>query len=75
MFRRETFGKYRISSLCTCHWPNVIIAKSRRQEEVSNNLLLDLRSFRAAKGGRIKIILLSCLSQPDALEYRALCRY
>ena len=53
MFRRETFGKYRVSSLCTCHWCNVIIAESRRQGEVSDNLLSDLRSFKTAECGGI----------------------
>ena len=40
-------------SLCTCHCCNVIIAESRRQEEIPDNLLLDLRSFRTADCGRI----------------------
>ncbi len=49
MFRRKNFGKYRVSSLCTCHYRNIIIAKSQRQEAVSDNLLLDLHSIRAAE--------------------------
>lgn len=53
MFRYETFGKYRVSSLYTCHWRNIIIAESRRQEEIPDNLLLDLESFRAAECGGI----------------------
>ena len=49
MFRHETFGKYRVSSLSTCHCRNAIIPESRRQEDVSDNLLLDLHSIRAAE--------------------------